>query len=254
MLIICNGAIKSGSTWLFNILIHLVECQNPPEQYLTGRSEKSPCIKPEMLEKFLADENYSTANYISKNHLNRPEHKALVMAQNEVYIFDIERDPKDVVVSNYYHDCFRNDYIGSFEKYYWSRGRFVAEQLAGYHSLWADCGQRAYTTSYEGLKNNFEPEAKAIAAVLGIELSDAAASEIKTNTSIDSLRKNYRDDKRYQGEKFFRKGEVGDWKNHFDSKMLADIKSIQDKGIRRLDKGRLKKDVKEFFYPKGGFH
>lgn len=254
MLIICNGAIKSGSTWLFNILINLVECQNPPEQYLTGRSEKSPCIWPEKLEGFLAEADYKNNNYISKNHLNKPEYKALVQGNQDVFIFDIERDPRDVVVSNYYHDCFRNGYKGSFEKYYWGDGRFVANQLAGYHSLWANCGPRAYTTSYEGLKTDFPTEARAIAKTLGIELSDEAVETLKANTSIDSLRKNYKDDERYQGQKFFRKGEVGDWKNHFDDKMLADIASIQEKGIGKFDTGRLKKEVKELFYPKGGLH
>lgn len=252
MLIICNGAIKSGSTWLFNILINLVDCQNPPDEYLTGRSEKSPCIKPELLEQFLAEVDYENNHYISKNHLNRPEYKALIQDNPHVFIFDIERDPRDVVVSNYYHDCFRNDYKGSFEKYYWAEGRFVADQLAGYHNLWIDCGPRAYTSSYERLKEEFQPEAQAIAAVLGIQLSDDGAEQLKAKTSIDSLRKNYQDDKRYQGEKFFRKGEVGDWKNHFDEKMLTDIAAIKEKGIGRFDSGKLKKDMKEFFYPPGG--
>ena len=254
MLIICNGAVKSGSTWLYNILINLVDCVHPPEEYLTGSSQKSPCIKPGILEKFLDQEDYKQTNYISKNHLNKPEHKALVQNNEDVFIFDIERDPRDVVVSNYYHDCFRNDYKGSFEKYYWDTGRFVADQLAGYHALWADCGPRAYMTCYEGLKNTFDIEARAIASVFGIELSDEAVVELKARTSFDSLRKNYQDDARYQGEKFFRKGEVGDWKNHFDEKMLADIESIQAQGMKRFDSGKLKREVKEFFYPKGGLH
>ncbi|MDZ7829178.1 MAG: hypothetical protein U5K33_06725 [Halofilum sp. (in: g-proteobacteria)] len=60
MLVICNGAIKSGSTWLYNILVHLVELRRPPERYLTANSRKresNPCIRPDMLAEFLASED-----------------------------------------------------------------------------------------------------------------------------------------------------------------------------------------------------
>ncbi|MGH8596734.1 MAG: sulfotransferase domain-containing protein, partial [Gammaproteobacteria bacterium] len=144
MLLICNGAIKSGSTWLYNILINLVDCQAPPARYLTGRSAKSPCIKPEMLELFLATEDIRNNHYISKNHYADPKLKDLLSRYEDAYVFDIERDVKDVIVSNYYHDRFRNGYQGTFEQYYWEQGRGTAVKIARYHALWRDGGPHVY--------------------------------------------------------------------------------------------------------------
>lgn len=243
MLIICNGAIKSGSTWLYNILVHLVECEHPPARYLTGRSVKSPCIKPDCLAEFLAEEDIAGRNYISKNHLASPAHRDLLAAEASAYVFDIERDPRDVVVSNYYHDCFRNGYEGDFDSYYWSRGRYVAAELAAYHELWRTGSPRFYVSSYEALHRDFPAEARRIAAVFNIDLSDAAVDQLKADTSITKLRKAYKDDQRYQGSKFFRKGEIGDWKNHFEADTLADVIRLQERGLSLLDRRNLLRKI-----------
>jgi hypothetical protein len=244
MLIICNGAIKSGSTWLYNILINIVECKHPPENYLTGRSEKSPCLRPDMFEKFLREENYTRQNFITKNHLADSSFVTLFQSNPQVYVFDIERDPKDVAVSNYYHDQFRNGYEGEFDEYYWSSARYVVDQLASYHNLWRDSGPRNYVSSYERLQSNFEEEVVKIAEVLGVNLSSEQVAQLKTQTSLKSLRTEYKKDERYQGAKFFRKGEVGDWVNHFDKKMLHDASSIIDSGISKYDYRRVIRTVK----------
>lgn len=247
MLIICNGAIKSGSTWLYNILTQLVDCQHPPEQYLTGRSEKSPCIKPELLSSFLDVEDYVNNNYITKNHLSSVEHRDLIKSRTHVFLFDIERDPKDVVVSNYYHDCFRNGYKGDFKQYYWENGRYVASQLSYYHNLWRDQATNFYISSYERLHNEFPKEVEAISAVLCISLTPQEIDSIMESTSLGTLRKDYQDDARYQGDKFFRKGVVGDWRNHFDSKMLKDIERIETCGIHPFDVRKLFRQAKQRF-------
>ena len=247
MLIICNGAIKSGSTWLYNILVQLVDCEYPDASYLTGRSDKSPCIKPELLHDFLQNEDYQERNYISKNHLSSSNYRQIVASNDMVYVFDIERDPRDVVVSNYYHDSFRNDYEGSFEEYYWSRGRYVAAELSSYHDLWRNGSPRFYISSYEGLHQNFSDEVRKIAAIMGISPSDEFIDELRSRTSLTTLRREYKDDKRYQGKKFFRKGEVGDWKNHFNPKMLRDIQLMQEKGLSSLDRRAIAKRVTQKF-------
>lgn len=247
MLVICNGAIKSGSTWLFNVLKVLTNSQDPPKNYLTQRSEKSPCIRPELLASYLATEDYRTRNFISKNHLNRVEHRDLLAKYDDVYVFDIERDPKDVIVSNYYHDRFRNGYQGSFADYYWEQGREVAGTLADYHNLWRGDHPRFYISSYEKLHQEFAGEVRRIAAVLGVLIADEELETVRERTSIKNLREDYREDPRYAGEKFFRKGEVGDWRNHFDTEMLNDIVRIERDGIRWYDWTRARNRLASLF-------
>lgn len=235
MLIVCNGAIKSGSTWLYNILTHLLPFSPPPEKYLTLKNPRHPCIRPDRLEDFLNHENYIANNYLSKNHLDKAYHRRLLLSHPKVYVFDIERDPRDVIVSHYFHESFRNGYQGSFQNFYWSVGRVDVAKLIRYHDLWRDAGPRVYTSSYEKLHTDFSAEVRRIAGVLELSLTDAAIDEMREKTSLGSLRRDYQSEPRFEGEKFFRKGTTGDWKNHMDDAMLVDIGRIEERGIGLLD-------------------
>lgn len=234
MLLVCNGAQKSGSTWLYNILTLLVDCKEPDPEYLTGNS-KNPCISPDKYGSFLKSVDIDGENYISKNHLSRPEHRDLLLKHRNVYIFDIERDPKDVVVSSYYDACNRFGYHRSFLKFYWREGRELVAKLTDYHELWRDAGSRCHVASFEGLKNDFPSESRAIAETLGISLSDEQIEQLYEDTSIARLRNKYSDQELYEADKFFRKGIVGDWQNHFDGASLKDLESILKSGISPFD-------------------
>lgn len=242
MLVICNGAVKSGSTWLYNILINLVEVQRPPEHYLTEGSRTrahNPCIRPDRLRQFLENEDFHSIHYISKNHLGKQEHRDLLVNQSDVYVFDIERQVRDMVVSAYFDARNRNGYDGSFSHYYWSEGRYLADDVIRYHALWRDVGPKTCTVSYEGLHMDFGREVSRLASVLGITLDDERVDKLRQDTSLGQLRKRYRDEPLYEGDKFFRKGVVGDWENHFDPSMTRDIASIEQRGIRPLDRHAL---------------
>jgi hypothetical protein len=242
MLVICNGAIKSGSTWLYNILFNLADFERPPEHYLTDNSrkrQKNPCIQPLLLERFLAEEDIATRNFLSKNHIGRPEHRDLLMANPDVFVFDIERDVRDMVVSAYYDECNRNGYKGDFHQYYWDTGRYVADEVIRYHATWNNAGKRFCMVSYEMLHADFANEATRIAATLGLSLDAESVQALREKTTIGSLRKRYQDEALYEGDKFFRKGIVGDWRNHFDASMTKDIEHIETKGIGRLDRRTL---------------
>lgn len=231
MLVICNGAIKSGSTWLFNILTKLVSLEYPSAEYLTNRSDKHPCIVPDKLTEFIAQVDIFSENYITKNHLDGNKYSSILMQHKDVYVIDIKRDIRDVIVSNYYHDCFRNGYKYEFEKYYWDEGRALAHKLNSYHKSWDSYGNNYYLSKYENLHNSFEKEVASIAEVLGLSVGIDKIGLIKEQTSIIKLRKEYKTTPRFEGEKFFRKGEIGDWKNHFSDQMLDDLKKVQRGGV-----------------------
>ncbi len=170
MLVICNGAIKSGSTWLYNILAALRDFSSPDDKYLTLKNPPHPCIRPDRLRDFLETEDYVTKDFLSKNHLDKPEHRDL-LDRPDVYVFDIERDARDVAVSHYYHERFRNGYDGTFEEFYWSVGRKTIASLSRYHALWRGENPRFYVSSYDRLHNDFHSELDRIAAVVGVALT-----------------------------------------------------------------------------------
>lgn len=244
MLVICNGAIKSGSTWLYKILTNLRSFSPPADEYLTLRNPRHACIRPDRLEEFLRVEDYVSNDYLSKNHFDKAEHRDLLMSRQQVYVFDIERDPKDVVVSHFYHEQFRNHYEGSFADFYWSVGRETIAGLSKYHALWRDVSSRVYISSYERLHTEFDSEVKRIGAVLGLHVSVEQAISIRERTSIGSLRKEYENEPRFEGDKFFRKGAIGDWRNHLDDEMLQDIQRIAVRGLRPLDLPRIRHRLK----------
>lgn len=244
MLVICNGAIKSGSTWLYNILYELREFKRPPDHYLTDASRqrtRNPCIRPSQFSSFLESEDIQNNDFMSKNHLGQPWHRDLLMSNDNVFVFDIERDIRDVVVSSYYDDCNRHGYQRSFSDFYWDRGRYKADEVLRYHDTWRHAGSRFLMVSYAGLHRDFSAEVLPMTRMLDVELDADGLLALQEKTSMGSLRKRYQDEELYKNDKFFRKGIVGDWQNHFDDAMIADIAAIQQGGIRSLDRRLLGK-------------
>jgi len=59
---------------------------------------------------------------------------------------------------------------------------------------------------------------------------------IRQTTSMDNLRKRYQGTTPlYEGDRFFRKGQIGDWRNHFDERLLQDLESVEHRGIPAYD-------------------
>ncbi|MDX2367659.1 MAG: sulfotransferase domain-containing protein [Colwellia sp.] len=237
MLVICNGAAKSGSTWLYNIVQNLMEFEWPDEKYISRSNTKHPTIKEKFLEKFVQTEDYVTSDIVSKNHYGKEFHRQALLADENTRIIDMSRDTRDVIVSSYYDSCRRNNYQGTFADYYWKEGRLLVDYMKRYHDVWDIEHPQILQTSFEALKTDFVNEVKKIAAFLQLDLTAEAIDELDKKTNIESLRKNYKDDQQYNTEKnpFFRKGAIGDWKNHFNDKMTYDYERIKANGIGKYD-------------------
>jgi hypothetical protein len=77
--------------------------------------------------------------------LGKPEQRDLILSYNDVNVLNIKRDMRDVVVSAYYHECCNSGYEGSFQDFYWQRGRTVAQRVADYHEVWSVESSRVHT-------------------------------------------------------------------------------------------------------------
>ena len=253
MLVICNGAAKSGSTWLYNIVNHLMEFQWPAQSYISQSNTKHPTIKEKYLQGFIDNEDLVGRDYVSKNHYGRPFHRTILLSSPNTRVIDMARDTRDVIVSSYYDSCRRSGFKGSFDDYYWQEGRLLVDYMKRYHDVWHEPHQQICLTSFEQLKQNFAEEVMKIAKFLDVEIDEQGIEQIYQSTNINSLRKSYQDDAQYNTEKnpFFRKGEVGDWQNHFSEKMIKDYKKINQYGLGRYDfiyvKNRLKEKLKSMF-------
>ena len=231
MLVVSNGAFKSGSTWLFNILRDMTNFPPPPEAYLNP-DWINPSIHPDKLADFLDQIDLSTENYLAKNHFKTEAQRELLLSHQNVVVLDIQRDLRDVVVSSYYHFCRVEGYNANFGTFYWQKGRHIAHEVRKYHRLWNIVSPRIYVSSYERLTSDFDSEVELIGRFLGINLSERDIWTIKNETSLNKLRQRYGEQNEKQ--QFFRKGAVGDWHNHFSRLMLTDIAKIERQGLENF--------------------
>ncbi|HEX7003908.1 MAG TPA: sulfotransferase domain-containing protein [Trueperaceae bacterium] len=232
MFVLANGAYKSGSTWLLTILTELKKFEEIPAPY-RKQVFRQAWVDPARLEEFLESRCHHDHDYVSKGHYGGKRVRELLLSHEDVVVFDITRNLPDTVVSHYYHftRMYRVDW--SFRKYYWLVGRYKAFEVRRYHETWKEPHPNVYVSSFESLKRDFAGEVRRIAAVLSLEPDDEEIARIKEATSLSSMRARRG---KAGAERFFRKGEIGDWQAHFDERMLADVQRIERYGLPPLDR------------------
>lgn len=234
MLVVCNGAYKSGSSWLFHIVSELGEFRHPEPEFGDRAWRRVPTIAPDRLAAFLAAGRHRTADYICKTHFDRPRHRRLLLGAEAAFVLDIERDLRDVVVSAYHYHVGLGRFLGDFERFYWIEGRLVADRVVRYHRLWQGAPDKVLVASYERLHADFDGEVARIALFLGLAPSPERLARVRERTSLGQLRQHYGEEARETRARFYRKGEVGDWQNHMTPAMLADLAAIEQRGLPTL--------------------
>lgn len=229
MLLVCNGAYKSGSTWLFRILQSITGFDMVPRAYHAPGWEGTG-IHPPLLRKFLETENYRDHNYIVKGHFFERWH--LLSGRPNVLIANITRDTRDVVVSAYFYERMKGVAVGdpdeSMADYYKRRGWKVAKHVVQYNALWRK-QPATYMSSYDALHNDFANECRRLAAFVGKTVSDEDIERIREENSLQALKQKY-DERSPDGTRsFYRKGVIGDWKEHLTDDIVADIARIERK-------------------------
>jgi len=222
MLVIANGAFKSGSTWQRNLLKGLLEFKPLPESL---RSEKqNSFVDEKRLENIVKSSEIKSNNYLAKAHIYKTEQIDLLTSNVEdVRIFMISRDIRDALVSHYNHFSNVRPYKLSFNTYYWLVGRFKAIQLTKYNKNWAPFKKNVFHSNFESLKSDTAGELKKFAEFLGVGINDQEIREIIEQNSIKKVRE--KSDRKW----FFRKGEIGDYKNYLTPSMEKDLERIQHK-------------------------
>lgn len=229
MFIICNGAFKSGSTWLFNMLRFTLPWLKILPEYQDKKAWRGESIAESALSQFLREVDYLNQNYIIKSHYYNTKTRDLLIKYKSVYIFNIKRDIRDVIVSSYYHYKREENLTQTFEEYYWQRGRELIWYLNDYHSIWAARKNKIYVSSYECLLDDFANEAQRIFGFLNYDLKPNEIESLKKRTTMEEFRKLWGEDTKPDEECFFRKGIVGDWQSHFTQQIEADYNKIQRK-------------------------
>jgi len=229
MLVLANGAFKSGSTWLREIVRRLLPFEPIPKPF--QHPDLPHWIDERKLRPFLTRGEHHTRFYLSKSHLYDPSLRDLLLSDESVRVFNVKRDIKDVLVSHYFHIRRMKKVSGTFADYYWKLGRLKACQMQRYHDVWRDPSPRLFSTSFEKLKHSFTDEVCRIGDFLGVTLSPDQIAEIQQETSLQRLQEKRGEADKPEAERFFRRGEIGDWKMYFDQEMLDDLATLESRGL-----------------------
>ncbi|UJR19162.1 hypothetical protein I4U23_022292 [Adineta vaga] len=205
---------KCGTTWMQNIVYLLMHAGESfpsnlqvdnvmPHLELSGSKfcENFPVIKTHLPRNFL--------------HIN-PQAKYIVVARN----------PKDCCVSFYHHTrgfvTYYNYANGTFDDYFerFINGKVDFNDYFDHFQSWEPYlnDSNVFFCTYEQLKSDTKEIIKKLALFLGIEMDKNMLEKVLNNCSFASMKK---DGQRWTDERpddmplFMRKGEIGDWRNHF---------------------------------------
>lgn len=239
MFVLANGAFKSGSSWLLAIIKEIKTFENVPQEYCDPVYPTwAHWLDQRKMKAFFEAgfQNSNDKNYISKGHVYGTKIRQLLLSYENVFVFDITRDLKDVIVSHYYHTKRIRNINWDFKTFYWRLGRYKAYQIVDYHRTWHEPHPRIFLSAFENLKNDFHDEVERIGNFLGVSLTVAEVEGIKQRTSLENLRQRAKEETKDADKRFYRKGAIGDWQQYFDDEMLEDIEKISTGSLRPADK------------------
>lgn len=220
---------KSGTHWIWEIVSMLMK------QRTDYSKEPMECFFLEAMPDINFIHNMPSPRILSTHVPYRWFPRQHI--ENGGKIVHVLRNPKDVAVSMYHH--FKNvgmlDDVGNFQIYF--EKMFMSSEarfMDGWFKFEKDFEEtekndklRAIkTVHYESLKKNPIQETKRLAKFLNVDLGDEDIVEISDKCSFKNLKlasQTVKDNSMLADIEVFkkteplvhRKGEIGDWKNHF---------------------------------------
>ncbi|XP_060943261.1 sulfotransferase 6B1 [Limanda limanda] len=206
---------KCGFNWMVGVLRKIIaestgiktESKAPPLIEFLGPdvlklTDQSP--SPRFLGTHMHPDNIPTTFYTKKT-------KMLVVFRN----------PKDTLVS-FYHFCNNNPVLPSVQSWESFYSQFMSGEVAwgSYfdHALaWEKRmnDHNVMIVTYEGLKQDLSEGIRQISSFYGYPLTEAQVQQITEESSFKAMKESAANSHGTIGSAIFRKGEVGDWKNHF---------------------------------------
>ncbi|MCH9809067.1 MAG: sulfotransferase domain-containing protein [Alphaproteobacteria bacterium] len=239
MLLFFAGGHRMGSTFQGLIVLHALK-----QLGIKYRQPDNAAMNVFHLEKMRAFLKAADDNpkwyYYAKSHVAFPTQVETVLAAERVRIFLVWRDQRDALVSDFHFSQRHAGHVyGSFQDYFWRRGRKVLLRNRLQQVVWDGVeDDRVRAWDYLDLVDNFERSAGEMVEFAGMEGVDIEA--LKKSVSIGQLRKKFNDPK----GAFFRKGGKQDIEELGpDKRTLAAIEDITNEtDWRRLGRAFERED------------
>ena len=235
---------RSGTTWTEQMVHLLVNKGEQGEQRITDAVpwlETLPHRPNGMLEflKTLPQRRLFTS------HLPYPLMHPL--DNTTAKIVYVARNPKDVAISTYFHNQSKGGYEGTWEEHFQlflnsdvGCGPYFDHVLPWWEASQND--ERILFMKYEDMKHDHAGNVAKLASFLDVEADSQLIDRVVALSSFKSMTANETTNfdwipQRADVPKHFRKGELGDWRNHFSaeqSQQMDDLfmKRVKDSGLQ----------------------
>ncbi|KAI4899489.1 hypothetical protein NFI96_017600 [Prochilodus magdalenae] len=183
-------------------------------------------------------------------HLH-PNYIPVSFKEKKTKMLVVFRNPKDTLVS-YYHFMNKNPVLPKAESW----DKFFSDFMAG-EVAWGSYFDHALAwekhmddslvkiVTYEELKENLPEGIKQVADFFGFPLTEEQVMTIAKETTFSAMQERSKNSHGNFGNVFFRKGEVGDWKNHFTE---AQSKQMDEEFQKKLAGTKLGAKLKYDIY------
>ncbi|XP_052066958.1 sulfotransferase 1B1-like isoform X2 [Mytilus californianus] len=209
---------KSGSHWINEITNMLIRKKAELDN-LTKASTMLETISDFSVTDILPSprllNTHCQFQYLPKKHI-----------ENRSKIIHLIRNPKDTCVSYYHHSRKEHiflSFFGTWNEFFdmWMSGKCAYGSWYTYEKeieqAEKDFPGMIFTCSYEEIKKDPKAEIRKLADFLEVQCTDTLIEDIAKATSFENMKENKVDlSKAADGiTHIYRKGIVGDWKNHF---------------------------------------
>ncbi|XP_058226108.1 cytosolic sulfotransferase 15-like [Rhododendron vialii] len=248
------SAPKSGSTWLkaliFAVMKRTCYASSAHPLLTTNPHDCVPFFEFELFKKPpVADVDGLPSPRIFATHIPYTSLPKSVLDSGCKIVY-VCRDPKDVLISMWYFlanvrskelpPLSLEEAVDLFSRGVFGFGPFW-DHVQGYWKASLECPERIFFITYEQMKRDTFVKVKRLAEFLGQPFSmeeegERVVEEIIELCSFGKLRnlevnKNGSRNPDFKNDAFFRKGEVGDWKNHLTPQMVERLDQITNEKL-----------------------
>jgi len=235
---------RSGTTWTEQMVHLLLNKGEQGEQRLTDAVpwlETLPHRPNGMIEflKTLPRPRRFTS------HLPHPLMPPL--HDQRVKIIYVARNPKDVAISMYFHNQSKLGYEGTWEEHFQEflhgdvgSGPYFDHILPWWRASQKD--QRILFMKYEDMQHDRPGSIASLASFLDLQADAQLIETVVSQSSFQSMTSKETTNfdwipQRADVPKHFRKGEIGDWRNHFSAEQSGQmddlvVKKLKDSGLQ----------------------
>uniref|UniRef100_A0A8C5QTY8 Sulfotransferase n=1 Tax=Leptobrachium leishanense TaxID=445787 RepID=A0A8C5QTY8_9ANUR len=212
--VVSDAMFRKGTNWAIQIFHEMIfHLQNKEVTIEQAMIEFGKPQKIEYLKEQPSPRVFSTHLY--------PDDLPKSFFEKKAKMLLILRNPKDTAVS-YYHFCNTNPVLPSFASWdlffnAYIEGKVIYGSYFDHVLDWNKHNdeENIMAVTFEDLKEDFPSELRKISDFFGLSLTDEQIALVESKTTFKSMKEKSSESHGKLGNVFFRKGEIGDWKNYF---------------------------------------